>query len=87
LVHSGGAMGGHYYAYIYDHHSEKWFDFNDSSVREADVFDLVQMFSQPTKSKFAAVANAYMLMYRLADSTKRDVLDGSEVPDEIKSEL
>jgi ubiquitin carboxyl-terminal hydrolase 47 len=40
LVHSGGAYGGHYYAYIYDKHSETWFNFNDQFVSKADIVDL-----------------------------------------------
>lgn len=30
LIHSGGAMGGHYYSFIKNSH-QKWFKFNDSS--------------------------------------------------------
>lgn len=34
LVHQGGVTGGHYYAYIKDVDSQKWWNFNDSSVTE-----------------------------------------------------
>ena len=34
LIHSGGASGGHYYAYIKSFANGKWYDFNDSSVSE-----------------------------------------------------
>jgi ubiquitin C-terminal hydrolase len=41
LVHSGSALGGHYYAYIRDldnpHPSGAWYNFNDSSVSSIDV--------------------------------------------------
>ncbi|CAE7829097.1 usp47, partial [Symbiodinium sp. KB8] len=36
LVHSGGALGGHYYAYVKDLESCRWFNFNDSSVSPID---------------------------------------------------
>ena len=31
LIHSGGAMCGHYYAFIRDFETGKWYKFNDSS--------------------------------------------------------
>ena len=34
LIHSGTAGGGHYYAYIKSFEDGKWYNFNDSSVRE-----------------------------------------------------
>jgi ubiquitin carboxyl-terminal hydrolase 47 len=32
LVHSGSAIGGHYYAYIKSFEDGKWYNFNDSDV-------------------------------------------------------
>ena len=32
LIHSGSAMGGHYYAYIKSFEDGKWYNFNDGSV-------------------------------------------------------
>jgi Ubiquitin carboxyl-terminal hydrolase len=34
LNHSGAISGGHYYAYIKDMESKKWYNFNDSNVTE-----------------------------------------------------
>lgn len=34
LIHSGSAMGGHYYAYIKSFEDSKWYNFNDSVVSE-----------------------------------------------------
>ncbi len=34
LMHSGTAVGGHYFAYIKPPAQEKWFEFNDSNVME-----------------------------------------------------
>lgn len=42
LIHSGALTGGHYYAYIKDLDTAKWYNFNDASVteiREIDVQD------------------------------------------------
>jgi len=46
LIHSGGAYGGHYYAYIKDVETGKWHNFNDTVVREISVLDLVEVFGQ-----------------------------------------
>lgn len=32
LIHSGSAMGGHYYAYVKSFEDGKWYNFNDSTV-------------------------------------------------------
>lgn len=40
LVHSGSAMGGHYYAYIKSFEDGKWYNFNDSDVRPIDAADI-----------------------------------------------
>jgi ubiquitin C-terminal hydrolase len=38
LVHSGTAESGHYYSYIRD--TEKWYEFNDSTVSEFNIANL-----------------------------------------------
>ena len=37
--HSGGVMGGHYYAYV-KNANNKWYDFNDARVQEIKEADL-----------------------------------------------
>lgn len=32
LIHQGHAMAGHYFAYIYDRETQKWFNFDDYRV-------------------------------------------------------
>ena len=32
MIHAGSASGGHYYAYIKDFKSGRWFSFNDQTV-------------------------------------------------------
>ena len=60
LVHSGGAIGGHYYAYIKDFAKNKWFEFNDSTISELADEDIRKTFGGGSTS-------AYMLMYRRID--------------------
>jgi ubiquitin carboxyl-terminal hydrolase 47 len=40
-VHSGGAYGGHYFAYIKSFEDGKWYDFNDTRISELDVAEIV----------------------------------------------
>ena len=37
VVHSGSAGAGHYYSFIKDRSSDKWFKFNDTSVEEMEM--------------------------------------------------
>ena len=40
VVHYGTAEGGHYYSFIKERGTDKWFEFNDMNVREYDPADL-----------------------------------------------
>lgn len=59
LVHSGGAMGGHYYAYIKSFEDFKWYKFNDSSVDRMEEEEISKVFGD----KYGG-PTAYMLMYK-----------------------
>ena len=59
LVHSGGAAGGHYYAYIKSFEDHKWYNFNDSDVKEIKAEDVLEVFGDNNRS-----STAYMLKYR-----------------------
>ena len=61
MIHSGGAYGGHYYAYIKSFEDGKWYNFNDSTVREIE--DEETIFKTFGDSKGSS-GTAYMLMYR-----------------------
>jgi ubiquitin carboxyl-terminal hydrolase 9/24 len=57
LVHSGVAQGGHYYSFIFDNESEKWFRFDDEDVSpfdpsqiEAECFGGVQKQKWPSSN-------------------------------------
>lgn len=59
LVHSGSAIGGHYYAYIKSFEDGKWYNFNDTDVSPMDPEDIQRVFGDKSQS-----ATAYMLKYR-----------------------
>ncbi|KAG7400469.1 Ubiquitin carboxyl-terminal hydrolase 34 [Phytophthora boehmeriae] len=73
LVHSGVAQGGHYYSFIYDHMSEKWFKYDDEDVTpfdpaniEAECFGGMQRRSWHGSSnsmEMEVFSNALMLFY------------------------
>ncbi|KAJ8577395.1 hypothetical protein ON010_g1808 [Phytophthora cinnamomi] len=73
LVHSGVAQGGHYYSFIYDHVSEKWFKYDDEDVTpfdpaniEAECFGGVQRRSwhgSNNSMEMEVFSNALMLFY------------------------
>ena len=78
MIHSGGAYGGHYSAYIKDFQKRDaeevddencWYHFNDSYVKKISITEIANVFGQtqnPKTRKYSANhANAYMLMYRL----------------------
>ena len=81
MIHSGGAYGGHYSAYIKDFEGppgkeedeaqlmDSWYHFNDSYVKKIKLTDLVSAFGKEQTPKNIRLshnqANAYMLMYRL----------------------
>lgn len=51
MLHSGGAYGGHYSAYIKDyesapvgHRDDCWYHFNDSYVKKIPITDVVNAF-------------------------------------------
>eukprot|EP00731_Ephydatia_muelleri_P029733 Em0021g256a len=81
MIHSGSAIGGHYYAYIKALTGKKqWYCFNDQSVTMASEDDIQQTFGgSASKSKsyyssamYTSSTNAYMLMYRRIDPKKNE---------------
>ena len=58
-MHSGGAYGGHYYAYI-KANDGKWYHFNDSFVNPIEEAEIEKAFGGSSGSN----GNAYMLLYR-----------------------
>jgi ubiquitin carboxyl-terminal hydrolase 47 len=91
LIHSGSAMGGHYYAYIKSFEDGKWYNFNDSSVeeiKEGNVNDEIQKMygGNPT--------SAYMLQYRQYDHSQVEdeskmnfTISNDQIPDYLKEDI
>lgn len=77
VVHMGTAEFGHYYSFIGDREHDKWYEFNDTFIREMDKEDIAaEAFggeerwswgSQYTSSQFSQLRekhrNAYLLFY------------------------
>merc|ERR1712228_428662 len=45
MIHTGGASGGHYFAYIKDFESGKWLQFNDSNVKTIPAEQIEEWFN------------------------------------------
>ena len=50
MIHSGSAMGGHYYAYIKCFEDSKWYNFNDSVVKEIEEKEITKVFGGETST-------------------------------------
>jgi len=89
LVHRGSALGGHYYAYIQSLTTGKWFEYNDSSVKEIASDAYKETFGENEKKTsmpfFSHGTNAYMLMYRQYDPTRNELEPTKEtIPESVK---
>ena len=89
LIHSGSALGGHYYAYIKSFEDDKWYNFNDSSVRQipdADVqAEIEAMFGGGTGN---ANTSSYMLQYRkVVPADSRPEVSPDLVPEYLRDEI
>jgi len=87
LIHAGAISGGHYYVYIKDSDTKKWWNFDDSYVSEISekrVLEAcggsVQSYTNyyGTKTSTMSNANAYMLMYRKVIPPEFSGVDGAE---------
>jgi hypothetical protein len=67
FFHRGGASGGHYWVYIYDHVSERWRKYNDDRVSIVDNRN--EIFGKPdaTNQNTWAPPNPYFLVYVAED--------------------
>lgn len=66
FFHRGGATGGHYWVYIYDHVKECWRRYNDDRVNTVD--NLNEIFGKPDGA--FGVPNPYFLVYVREDKAK-----------------
>jgi ubiquitin C-terminal hydrolase len=100
VVHRGNINNGHYFAYIRPNVEDKWYQFNDEKVREADKFEVFNLnFGGPNKlykhkekgqilEYFSKLeANAYILIY-IRNTVREKILSkviDSDIPDELKA--
>uniref|UniRef100_A0A182P466 Ubiquitin carboxyl-terminal hydrolase 47 n=1 Tax=Anopheles epiroticus TaxID=199890 RepID=A0A182P466_9DIPT len=90
MIHAGSASGGHYYAYIKDFKSGRWFSFNDQTVLPITQEDIHKSYgggSYKTSytGAYTSSTNAYMLMYRQIDSEKNSLpVSEDQFPEHIK---
>lgn len=90
MIHSGSALGGHYYAYIKCIENSKWYNFNDSLVKEIEEKEITKVFGgEASANSWGSVysANAYLLMYRKITHENLIRVDDSEIPYYIRDEI
>mmetsp|Transcript_11917 Transcript_11917/g.11914 ORF Transcript_11917/g.11914 Transcript_11917/m.11914 type:complete len:140 (-) Transcript_11917:160-579(-) len=93
VVHYGTVDGGHYYSYIKERGTSKWYEFNDTSVRDYDPADLADdtfggTFKHARRSDRSGrvyteserLHNAYVLIYE-----REEFLDSNKVVDLVES--
>jgi ubiquitin C-terminal hydrolase len=68
LVHSGSALGGHYFAHIKDLETRQWWTFNDSSVTRASEADVVAAYGG-SSAGYGSHSSAYMVVYRMVGAS------------------
>ncbi|XP_052894832.1 ubiquitin carboxyl-terminal hydrolase 47 [Anopheles moucheti] len=90
MIHAGSASGGHYYAYIKDFKSGRWFSFNDQTVSPITQEDIHKSygggsFKTSYTGAYTSSTNAYMLMYRQIESEKNALpISEEQFPEHIK---
>lgn len=96
VVHTGVADGGHYYSYIQDRGTDKWFEFNDtwvSDFKESDIPD--ECFGGEEKwgsmmnyqRSHVKTRNAYLVFYeRVTDYEPPKSEDEAEEDVEMKED-
>jgi ubiquitin carboxyl-terminal hydrolase 47 len=89
MIHSGSAMGGHYFAYIKSFEDSKWRNFNDSSVKEIEEKEIINVFGGESSSGWGGYysTNAYLLMYRKVQNENINTVEDSKIPFIISEEL
>lgn len=83
LIHSGSALGGHYYAYIKSFENFKWYCFNDSMVTEISHEEIPKVFGGSTYSSgyyTTCSSNAYLLVYRRVEPDNLMKIEKTTVP-------
>jgi ubiquitin carboxyl-terminal hydrolase 47 len=51
IIHRGSALGGHHFAYIKSFSSGKWYEFNDSQVKDIPADAYMDTFGDANEKK------------------------------------
>ena len=95
VVHMGSSEGGHYYSFVKDSNSEKWYKFNDTQVTEFDVKELENetFGGQEKEIEFDGKEkiinknrNAYLLFYEKIDEANCENFDNVDVINKCNKE-
>ena len=86
MIHSGSALGGHYYAYIKCFDTNRWYNFNDSQVKEIEKSDIEKVYGGIVGTG-AFGANAYLLMYRQISDKNIKKVEENEIPQYLLEEI
>ena len=73
MIHTGGAFGGHYFAYIRSTENQKWYNFNDSNVSPIDDADIQKTFGGEGLPN-----TAYMLLYKKVGTGTENLISPPE---------
>lgn len=92
LMHSGSALGGHYYAYIKSLETGKWYNFNDSTVSEITDTELKTAWGGVSNGSYGMrmmhSTCAYMLMYRLVSPENNvNSIPDESIPEYLKQKI
>ena len=82
LIHSGSSLqSGHYYSFIKDQETNKWYKFNDSKISEYDIDNDLEKecFGNNNSKKNQYGKGAYLLFY-----TKKECIDSYNYEKNIK---
>ena len=86
MIHTGGAFGGHYFAYIKSFEDGKWYNFNDSTVTALESEE--DIFKTFGGKEYGQSNTAYMLMYRKVSGNESQFKFSEEmVPEYLRTEI
>jgi ubiquitin carboxyl-terminal hydrolase 47 len=68
MIHSGGALGGHYFTYIKSFENDYWYNFNDEIVRKIRLHEIEKVFGDPqarcnANCNYKAEKSEYYLLF------------------------
>jgi len=88
IIHMGSGLAGHYKVYIKSFINNKWYEFNDTSVREIPANAYTSTFGNNSEKKLSPNGTAYLLTYRLVHQSRNRVgYTWENLPEYIKQPI